>query len=75
MFASEILFYNLIIIYQVISGAVAVSKSIHREELAAFPGIIVMFCCGSALEAQRAGTLAAANKNKRLTFTRATCDG
>jgi hypothetical protein len=24
----------------------------------------MMFCCGSALEAQRAGTRAAANKNK-----------
>jgi hypothetical protein len=37
--------------------------------------VLVMFCCGSALEAQRAGTRAAANKNKRLTFTHATCDG
>ena len=34
-----------------------------------------MFCCGGELEAQRAGTRAAANKTKRLTFTRATCDG
>ena len=34
----------------------------------------MMFCCGSALEAQRAGTRSAPNKNKRLTFTRATCD-
>jgi hypothetical protein len=36
-----------------------------------------MFFCESALEAQRAGTRAAANKskNKQIASTRATCDG
>jgi hypothetical protein len=29
--------------------------------------IVMMFCCGSALEAQRAGTRAAANKSKNKT--------
>ena len=56
--------------------AVALSQSIQSKEWA--PRLMthgMMFCCGSALEAQRAGTRAAANKNKRLTFTRATCDG
>ena len=33
-----------------------------------------MFCCGGALEAQRADTRAAANKtNKRFNFARAAC--
>ncbi len=55
--------------------AVSVSKSIHREEYA--PDMAMMFFCESALEAQRAGTRAAANKgkNKRIAFTRATCVG
>ncbi len=57
--------------------AVAVSKSIHREEWAPLLIMITMFFCESALEAQRAGARAAANKskNKRIAFTRATCDG
>jgi hypothetical protein len=45
--------------------------------------MIMKFCCGSALEAQRSGTRAAAsttkqikaNQSKRLAFARATCDG
>jgi hypothetical protein len=55
--------------------AVAVSQSIQSKEWASVIIVVMMFCCGNALEAQRAGTRAAANKNKRLTFTRATCDG
>ncbi len=45
----------------------AISQSIHREEYA--PGIIivVMFFCESALEAQRDGTLADANKSESKT--------
>jgi hypothetical protein len=39
--------------------------------------MIVMFFCGSALEAQGAVPCAAANKkqSKRIAFKRATCDG
>jgi hypothetical protein len=51
--------------------------------LRALRRIVAIFSRGSALEAQRAGTRAAANKikqkkakqNKRLAFTRATYDG
>ncbi len=56
---------------------VAVSQSIHREEYA--PDMAMMFFCESALEAQRAGTRAAANKSENKTIgpllSRATCDG
>ena len=42
----------------------ALSQSIHREKWA--PCLMIMrFCCGSALEAQSAGTRAAANKTER----------
>ena len=65
-------------IYQVLSGAKVLSKSIPQEECTLVTDEM-MFCCESALEAQRAGARAAANTskktNKRLAFTRATCDG
>jgi hypothetical protein len=46
---------------------VSVGSSAMQREECTLKFLLMMFCCASALEAQRAGTRAAANKSKSKT--------